>query len=89
MEEERDDRTLVDDAGGSQTVAVIVNPAKAAILNILKTTVETIYVSSWNDFLKQIKNNERTARLKRLAKEQRLEKKSRQRRQTTQCRREC
>ena len=50
MIEERDNRTLVEDAGESQTVAVIVNPEKAAIVNTLKTTVETMYVSSWNEF---------------------------------------
>ena len=76
MEEEVGDRTLIDDAGGPQVVAIIANPAKAAIVEGLKTTVEKIYVSSWNGFLKQIENNERSARLKRLAKEQRLEKKA-------------
>jgi hypothetical protein len=37
--------------------------------------VKTIYVLSWNDFLNQIKVNEKVARLKLLAKEKHLTKK--------------
>jgi hypothetical protein len=38
--------------------------------------LELFYVSSWNVFLVQIESNERSARLKRLAKEQHLDKKA-------------
>ena len=67
--EERDDRNVMYDANGSQTVPVVANLVKATILDSLRATVETIYISSWNAFLNHIKINERTARLKHLAKE--------------------
>ena len=64
------------ETGAPTDTATIGNPAKAAVLNNLRPTLEWVYVSSWNVFLAQIEANERSARMKRLAKEQRLEKKS-------------
>ena len=63
------------DTGGPTATSTIGNPAKAAVVNNLRPTLEWVYVSSWNVFLAQIEANERSARMKRLAKEQRLEKK--------------
>ena len=64
------------ETGAPTTTATIGNPAQAAVLNNLRPTLEWVYVSSWNVFLAQIEANERSARMKRLAKEQRLEKKA-------------
>ena len=64
------------DTGAPTVNTTIGNPAKAAVLNHLHPTLEWVYVSSWNVFLAQIEANERSARMKRLAKEQRLEKKA-------------
>jgi hypothetical protein len=76
MNDGDDNQTTTIGTGGLLTTPTIGNPAKAAIVASLRPALETIYVSSWNSFLSQMEDNERIARLKRLAKEQRLDKKA-------------
>jgi len=76
MDDGDDNQTTTIGTGGLLTTPTIGNPAKAAIVASLRPALETIYVSSWNSFLSQMEDNERIARLKRLAKEQRLDKKA-------------